>query len=280
MDKSFTFRFYDVTRSNDQSPAMVDVLREVAAIDERAAREKQLAQDYTIRLENFEEHGANAVVGELTRCQNTNMPSAITGSDRTALDVERLGHSIVFRLNHVMGVLGIQYDPRIVSPGRLIEYLAQFNHASFFRIDPRINQEAWRKFNDGRTRKLRVRINNPDDMGNLDGAGRAASDSFRAMGDAYDAPSVYIEMSMGHKRGFLSEAVSGLANQLSRMNFPGVRLDKLSAVTVVDDASEEIDLIEDRVVAKDTLAIDDRDPDENWSIKRDYLCRVMQEMIG
>ena len=77
MEKSFTFRFYDVARPDARAPAMVNMLRQVAGIADRDRRERLLAADYTVRLENLEDDGADAVVGELTRCQNTNLPAEI-----------------------------------------------------------------------------------------------------------------------------------------------------------------------------------------------------------
>ncbi|MER9184777.1 hypothetical protein [Mesorhizobium sp. M0633] len=280
MEKTFTFRFYNVTRNNNNTPAMVGILRMVASIQDRTQREKQLSQDYVVRLENLEDDGPNAVVGEFTRCQNTNLPSEIDAGDRKPLEAERLGHSVVFRFNHQMGILGVQYDPRIISPGRILEYLSAFNAAAIYAMQPRINQEAWDRFNAGETRKLSIRIANPDDMGVFAGGGQAASDSFRAMGEAYGAPLVTVEISMGHHSGFLSNAVRGLASQLAAMNFPGVRLDRLTAKTVVNDASEEIDLIEDRVVSRETLEIHDRDPEVNWNVKKNYINATMQQLFG
>ena len=280
MDKNFTFRFYDVVKPNSRSPLMVDLFRHIAGISDKKKREQYLAQDYTVRLENLDDDGPDAVVGELTRCQNTNLPAEISAGRRSALQAERLGHSIVFRLNHKIGALGIQYDTRVISPGRILDYLASFNSAAIYRIDPRINQDAWQKFNSGQVRKFKVRIHNPDDMGSLSGAGSSASAAFKAMGEAYDAPSVYVELSMGHRRGFLSGAINGLAAQLAAMNFPGVNLDKMSAVVIENDETHEFDLIEDRLVSKDTLSIDDRDPDKNWEIKKAFLCREMKKLIG
>lgn len=85
---------------------------------------------------------------------------------------------------------------------------------------------------------------------------------------------------MGHHGGFLSAAVNGLAKQLAEMNVPGFRLDKLQATTVVNDESEPIDLIEERVVAKDSLNIDDRDPEKIYSVKKKYLVDEMKKLVG
>ncbi|MFH1795379.1 MAG: hypothetical protein ABIK36_12255 [Pseudomonadota bacterium] len=279
MDKNFTFRFYDVSRKTNSSPAMVDILRFIAA-KPMADREKLLATDYTVRLEKLEDDGPHAVVGELTRCQNTNLPSEIDSDDRKALEVDRLGHSVVFRLNWQTGVLGVQFDTRVVSPGKILEYLSAFNTAAIYSIAPKIDAQNWAKFNSGSTRKLTFKVANPDDMGDLDGSAKAASDSFKAMADAYDAPAIQIEISMGHKSGFLSTAVTGLAQQLASMAFPGAQLEKLTAKTVVNDEMQVIDLIEELVVAKDALEIHDRDPEVNWNVKRLYICSKMQSMFA
>ena len=278
MEKSFTFRFYDISREKETIPSMVDMFRFVAKIKDKSARERQLSTDYVVRLENLDDDGSDAVVGEIIRCQATNMPSEITAGSRKKLTVERLGHSVVFRLNHKTGAFGIQYDSRIVSPGRILEYLSAFNPAAVYSMTPKINAKAWEKFNSGGTRKLSIRIAQPENMQDLSGNGKAAGEGIKAMAEAYDAPSIAVEISMGHHKGFLSGAVNGLAKQL--LNMTGGRLDKLSAVTYIDDASEEIDLIEDRIVSRQTLNIDDRDPEINWKVKKAHLCAEMKKLLG
>ncbi|WP_426236511.1 hypothetical protein [Pararhizobium sp. DWP1-1-3] len=280
MDKNFTFRFYNVSRSNNQIPSMVSMLKQAVKEPNKQKREVQLAQDYVIRLENLHNDGADAVVGEFVRCQGTNLPGELDGATRKSLTAKKLAHSIVFRLNHVKGILGVQHDPRVVSVGRILDYLSFYNVAAQYRLDPRINPDAWKKFNGGDTRKLSVRIANPDSMDDLGGDGKAASQGIKAMADAYDAPSILIELSMGHRKGFLSSKVSALAELLATSVGAKARVDKLTAVTVVNDVSEEIDLIEDRQVLKDTLSIDDRDPDKNYKIKAQFLSTRMKKLMG
>lgn len=280
MDKHFTFRFYNVTRSDAKHPTMVSMLRQVAAEPDKVKREVQLAQHYVVRLENLEDDGADAVVGEFVRCQATNLPGELDGATRRALSAKKLAHSVVFRLNHKIGVLGVQHDPRVVSVGKILEYLSSYNPAAQYRLDPRVNKDAWKKFNGGDTRKLSIRIANPDSMDHLDGGGKAASDGIRSMAEAYDAPSILIELSMGHRKGFLSEKVTELADKLMTSVGAKARVDKLTAVTVIGDQSEEIDLIEDRQVLKSELSIDDRDQDKNYQVKSSYLKGEMKKIIG
>ncbi len=180
MEKTFSFRFYDVSREREEIPSMLEMLRTIAAIDNKTDREKLISQDYTVRLENLEDDGASAVVGELVRCQGTNFPAELDGNNRKALTAKRLGHSVVFRLNHKTGIFGIQYDPRIVGPTRILSYIAAFNPAAIYSMLPKINEEAWKKFSKGDTKKLAIRIANPGNLNVLGGAGEAASTDFAA----------------------------------------------------------------------------------------------------
>jgi len=280
MEKSFTFRFYDISRSNASIPELVDMLKEIATEPDKELRQVQLAQDYVVRLEHLEDDGTDAVIGEFTRCQSTNLPSELDGATRKALAAKKLGHSVVFRYNRKVGILGIQYDPRIMSPGRILDYVASFNPKAIYSMMPRINEKAWERFNQGKTKKLVIRIANPTDLGALDGPAKAASESFKAMADAYDAPVVTIEISMGHRKGFLSQAVTAVAEKFSQLGITGAYVDKMTAKTVVNDETENIDLLEDRQVIKDTLPIDDRDPDKNYFVKKSYLSNEMKKILG
>ncbi|WP_155256329.1 DUF6731 family protein [Mesorhizobium loti] len=280
MDKTITVRYYSIKREKKASiPNFVDMFREIYAIKKSVSREKLLSTDYTIRLENLEDDGANAVVGELIRCQNTNLPGELKGDAIGKLTADRLGHSVVFRYNHKVGILGIQHDVRVISPGRLLEYVAAFNPQAIYSMAPRLNKDAWKKFRDGEVRKLSIRIANPDSMEDLTGTGKAASAGIRAMAEAYNAPTISVDISMGHHKGTLSTAVVGLAKQLLAMA-GGARLDALSAIAVVNDESEYIDLIEDRMMSRSTLGLDDRDPDINWKIKRGFICSEMKKLVG
>ncbi|MBY3262225.1 hypothetical protein HFO15_11250 [Rhizobium laguerreae] len=280
MEKSFTFRFYNVSRDNAAKPPMVDVLRAAAKEKDRQKREQKLAEDLTIRLEELQNDGPDAVIGEFLRCQDTNLPSELDGAQRKSLTAKKLAHSVVFRLNHKLGVIGIQHDPRIVSLGRILEYLHTYDARAFYEVAPRLDPKAWQKFKKGSVRKLSLRIASPDSMNDLGGGDSAASTGIRTIAKAYDAPSIGIELSMGHRKGFLSEAVTDFADKLTKALGPTARLDKLTAVTVVNDTSEELDLIEERQVLRDTLAIDDRDPIKNYKVKIGYLSKEMKRIIG
>lgn len=54
----------------------------------------------------------------------------------------------------------------------------------------------------------------------------------------------------------------------------------MSAVTIINNESEELDLIEDRVQSREALKLHDRDPKINWQIKRKHICQDMKKLIG
>ncbi|MBY5354340.1 hypothetical protein HFO94_12470 [Rhizobium leguminosarum] len=280
MEKSFTFRFYNIGRDDPGKPAMVDVLRQAAGEPDKLKREQKLAQDVTIRLEELQDDGADAVIGEFVRCQDTNLPSELDGATRKPLTAKKLGHSVVFRLNHKKGVIGIQHDPRIVSLGRILEYLHAYHAAAFYTVEPRLDPKAWQKFKKGSVRKLALRIASPDTMADLGGTDNAASTGIRSLAEAYDAPTIGIELSMGHRKGFLSNAIFDFADKLTNSLGPTARLDKLTAITVINEETEVLDLIEERQMLKDTLAIDDRDPVKNYQVKTAYLAAQMKRIVG
>ncbi len=279
LDKTVTIRYFSVSKVKDTAPSLVDVLRSIAAKASRKDRERQLAAYYVVRLENFEDDGADGVVGELVRCQNTNLPGSVSDAGMAALTVDRLGHSIVFRYNHKNGTLGIQYDARIISPARLLEYVSAFNPQAIYSMAPKVNKDAWAKFKSGRPRKLTIRIANPESLDALDGASSAATKGIKAMAEAYDAPYVTVEISMGNRKGALSSAIIGMADQMSKL-LGGAHVERMSATSIVNDESEDIDLIEDRVQSRETLQLHDRDPVQNWKIKRDHLCQDMKKLFG
>lgn len=278
MERKFTFRFYDLSKTSDATPNFVDVLRQICAVTPESEREKQLTTDYTIRLERLENDGADAVVGEMVRCQNNNLPSQIKDGNRENLDVDELGHSIVFRYNGKVGVLGVQYDHRIISPGRILEYVSAFNAAAVYSIDPKIDKSAWQKFANGETRNLAVRIAHPTEMDDLDGVHQDSGSGLRAMGEAYSAPHIKFEISMGHYKGSLQNAVS-LAKSLLGMS-GGARVEGMRGKVISNDELEELDLLEHRVVTKEDLEIHRKDFEVNWKVKRDFLCKDMKSRFG
>lgn len=283
MEKRITFRFYDVKRHSSRIPTFVNTLSKIAEIRKKSDRERELGSDFIIRLEEFENDGPSAVIGEIIRVQKTNMPSEVLDNGRSPLTTKNpLGHGITFRFNEQTSVLCIQYDPRISSPGKLLDYVKECFEGAHYDIKPKIKPEAWKKFNKSEIKKLSVKIAEPSQLGDLDVGHKSAISAFRDMSVAYDAPNIKIEMSMGHHGGFLSNKAKSFASSLFEL-FSNPKqgscasLQGMRAITYIDDARDEIDLIEDRLKNTETLPLDDRDPKKNYKIKKNYIKKIMKE---
>lgn len=284
MERTVTFRFYKIGRHKESDPSLLSVLDEIAKLKPRKKREQLIDTDFVVRLEEYEKSGPNAVVGEIIRVQTTNMPSEVEDDGRVPLTTENpLGHGIVFRFDHAKSVLGIQHDPRIVSAGRFLDYVQTCWPEANYTILPMLKPAAWERFNKGEITKLVFRLANPENLGSIGDAHASAAAGIRAMGEAYDAPSVKVELSMGSGRrhGHLAEAVKGLAKGIVNSAKEGAfGVEALQAVAYVDDARDEIDLIEERLKVRENLPLDDKDPEKNYKIKKAFLTRKMVEEIG
>ena len=141
-----------------------------------------------------------------------------------------------------------------------------------------IDEDAWKRFRKSPARKLAFRVANPENIGQVAGGAEAATSGLKRMGEAYSSPFISVEISMGGRRGALDNVLN-LASALRNLT-GGARLESMKAKIIENDATEVVDLIQERVVSRDTLELHDRDPAINWSIKRDFLCQEMKRLIG
>lgn len=281
MRNRVNFRFFQLSRHDENIPLFADVLREIAGIQPKNRRERQLSADFVVRLEEFEEDAPDSVIGEIIRVQSTNMPSEVLDDGRQRLSTNNpLGHSVVFRYDFQRSILGIQHDSRIASAGRLMEYVSSAWEGAFYNIYPVVKTDSWQRFNSGDTKKFGIRIARPSNLSVVDDNQSSVARGLKAMGDVYEAPYVHVELSMGRRGGFLSESVKALAHLLHFNDEQGgAHIDKMYAVTYVDDTREEIDLIQERLVVREDLELHDRDPQVNYRIKRDFLRDAMRQQF-
>lgn len=283
MDKRITFRFYKVIRNAKARINFGDALIQISHIPLRVDRERQLATDFHVRAETIAQD-RGAIVGEMTRIQRTNFPSEIDGENRIALQTRNpLGHGIVFRYLPGSSDLGIQYDSRVLSPSRFLDYVANMLDDAIFDIEPIVRDDMWDRFRASPVRKLSISIARPSHIERLDrGPAATAIGSIRDMAEAYEAPTISIEMSMGrHRDGALAESVKGIARHLRQHVVKDqVELTRMRArIRPGDERPEEIDLLEDILSVKNELSLRDNDPDANYALKLSALREAMHEWI-
>ena len=283
MDKRVTFRFYKVTRQRRARMTFAEALTQIGNIRRRSDREAHLGTDFYARAEIISpERGA--IVGEMTRIQRTNFPSEIDGDNRIPLRTQNpLGHGVVFRYLPASSDLGIQYDPRILSPGRFVQYVGAMLEDAFFDLEPIVRDDMWDKFRNAQVRKIDISIASPATLDRVDRGGAApAVTSIRNMAEAYEAPKLRIEMSMGGRRnGALSESVKALVRYVRQQTIQDrVDVTKIKArIKSGEERPEDVDLLDDILSVREELELHDRDPETNYNIKLTSLRGAMREWI-
>lgn len=282
MDKRITFRFYRVRREGRGRLDFDEALLQIANIRRPRDRERQLAIDYYVRAEVIERH-QGSIHGEITRVQKTNFPSEVEDNGRRALRVGNpLGHGIVFRYLPGTEQIGLQYDPRVLSPSKLTEYIADVIEGARFRLDPIVRDDMWERFNQGAVRKISISISQPDHLEAVERGGAASvSRSMRDMADAYSAPAISIELSMGHRSGSLSNAVRAMVRHFrSEAVQDQVEVTSMKAkVKQEGEKTEDLDLLDDLLSTKEVLELHDNDPEANYRLKVAALRDKMREWL-
>lgn len=283
MDKRITFRFYRATRKSRHNLSMSQALAQIADVTRPKERERQLAQDYHVRAEILE-IAQGSIHGEFTRIQRTNFPSEVEDDGRRALRTTNpLGHGVVFRYLPSNDTLGLQYDPRVISPSKFAYYIGRMVDGADFALEPIIRTDMWDKFNQGSIRRLAITIASPASLDVVEGEHHASLfRSMRDMGDAYEAPTITIDMSMGHKSGSLGQRVRAAASHLRRsFESDQIEISKMKArVKQEGEKAEDLDLLQDILSVRDNLELVDNDPEANYRIKLSALRDKMSEWVS
>lgn len=282
MDRRVSIRFYDVDRHNQNDPTLANVLREISEVERLTDREKDLDEDFRLRLERLEDdQNGSAIMGEITRIQTTNFPSEVHPDGTQPLSVGGpLGHGIIFRYNIEHGVIGIQHEPRVASLSRFLDYLNQMFSGANFDVRPKVREDQWRRFNDGATRKLKIRVASPRDLAAVEGVNQTTTSGIAQLAQTYNAPEITVEVSMGQRKGALSDAarhtVQGLL-RLASLNQIDLRGMKATTKTAEGVPSEEIDFLEELVKETDRLELPDNDPARSYEIRKSFIKTAMRK---
>lgn len=279
MANKLSIRFYTVEKLNPNGFS----LRQALQLIDRALhpqREREVVAGFSVRLERYS-NDAGELAGEFTRVRTTNFPFEVRDNGVRRLRTNGpLGDGVAFRFRRADHTLAMQYDNRIVSPRRAMDYLMAFDARAAFKITPKMDSENWRKFRTNPLRKLRVAVASPDHLADIEDPAAPVVQSFRELGDAYDAPMIVLEIGMGHRQGELSEAAKGLAEAMfSRFVSHGADLRSLKARVESDDGgrTDEVNLIDEILSDKTELDLPRNDPERSYQIRRDFLRQRLRE---
>jgi hypothetical protein len=131
-------------------------------------------------------------------------------------------------------------------------------------------------------RKISIGVASPSHIDRVDrGPAASVTSSFKDMAEAYEAPKITIEMSMGSKKGSLAETVKGIVNYFrDQAVHDAAHVTKMRAKIKPDgERPENIDLLEDILSIRQNLQLSDNDPDVNYKVKLRALREAMHEWI-
>lgn len=274
MEKAVTLRFYDLTRSAEDRPPFADLLRLVAA-KPMGDRERHVGLDqFLVRLENFAETNGE-VHGQFIRGQSGNRPGQMLAAGTGNLPfAEPLGHGIAFRYRTADGLLAVQFDAKILSPVRIVEYLAAHDARAEFTLTPRMRADAWARFNELPLRKLEVSIAGHANPADLEADGAAVWSNIARMKHAYGADTIRFEISMGHRDGSLLDTAKALAREaFARFERGDDDIRALRGVVDTGDGvpNDEIDLMGTLFDVKESLAFNGDDFPEFYRLRKNLL---------
>jgi hypothetical protein len=275
MEKSITLRFYDLTRTDAAKPSFESILQKIEPMPLKDRERTVGANDILVRLEDYAADG-DELAGQLIRAQSGNRPGRMMPTGTAALPFsEPLGHGVAFRYRKADGLLGIQFDPRVLSPSRFIEYFYAIEPTSEFRLLPRMREDAWDRFDSLPLRKLEVAVaGHPNVTANASPESQAAWAALSDLGDKYKAHTVRIELSMGHKSGSLPEDVKALARDVfARFTAGSEDVRSLRGVVETGEGlpNDDIDLMGTLFDVKVDLSFPDDDPAKFYKLRRDIL---------
>ncbi len=273
MASKLSCRFYTVERTETHVPPLADALNAIIAAPHHL-RQKQIGEGYVVRLERLSTEG-HEICGEFVRVRDTNLPFEVRQDGVQELDTSNpLGDGIAFRFRPSDHTLAVEYDTKIISPGRIMAYLFNYYAGYTYSITPKMDRENWQKFQNSPVRKLKISISSPTNLGEIEPEGASVAHTFRSLGDAFDAPVITIEMGMGNRKGELAPQVKELAKtfwDLFASDDADLRSLRASVKPADGVPAEEINLIDE--VLSDRIDVDypGNNPDVNYSVRAQAL---------
>ena len=274
MEKTVTLRFYWIERSAADRPAFGDLLRLIGALPVAERERRITGEEILVRLEDFVDDG-DEIAGQFIRGQSGNRPGRMLRDRTDALPFgEPLAHGVAFRYRVQDGLFAVQFDPRVLSPSRIMSYIYEFDERAEFSMEPHMREDAWDRFDELPVRKLEVAIAGHPNPAGADNADAAVWDNFAEIGERYGANLVRIQVSMGQRKGALEEGIKAFAREAFRRYENGeddIRAIKGVLETGPGQKNDEVDLMGTLFDVEEQLHF----PEDNWArfytLRRDLL---------
>lgn len=279
MPKSITVRFYEIGKLTPHGASLRQALQEIFDSGPPGDRQVQLSEGFVCRLERLRTT-AGFISGEMLRVRTTDFPCKVLPEGTRPLGIDGpIGDGIAFRFREADSRLGIQHDPRVVSPGRMFDYIAQWHRTPLFTFTPTIDDEAIVRFREQPLRKVKIKLASPRNLAAIEDAAAPAAYALRHLGEDYHAPIVTLELSMGHSKGHLAEGAKQMAEGFLHMVGEGA---DVRGIVVTPDAgegidNEEINLLDQLLSVKEEIPNPGNDPDAIYEACSGLVERVLAQ---
>ncbi len=285
MDKSVSVRFFRVRRKDREGVSFSDGIRELGR-QGLAAREVEVDDGVTVRLDQFGEHGGY-INGLFLRKQIHNLPPKVPpGAPAIPLGLPEgyaLGHSVAFRYHPELSILALQYNQREVGLSKISVYISTaLNNNPGYHFEPVLNLDIWRQLNGTEPRKLTIRVAAPDQLEAVENEHLTTKASLENLKDLSGGAHVELTFSMGHHQGTLlpmpirrlSRWIMG-ESDASRGEISKIRLEGINE----DGEAIALDLLNAQLGEKITLDLPD-DPERSYQLRDQYLSGVFRRNWG
>lgn len=275
MARMMSVRLWRVGKQHVNGATLRQALDGVWALGQAGDRQRQMSPGVVCRLERY--HPERGIIaGEVTRVRHEDYPSEIHPDGARALTVQvPIGDGVAFRFREADHTLAFQYDDRILSAGKFLDYLEALHQAALFTLKPIIDEREMERFRAEPLKKVSIQVASPADVAADEDSMQAAAASFRRLGDAYDAPSVTLQLSVGRRGGFLNEAAKRMISGFLRTSEENeVRTARAVPGNGQGGRGKEINLL-DALFSHKEMIESPRDLNENYATRQRLLTRVL-----
>lgn len=277
MPKTVTVRFFQVGRIDPRGVTLRDALGAIEALGQPGARELQIGQGIRVRLERYHAT-AGYLTGEMTRVRHDDHPAEIHHHGTAQLNVAgAIGEGVAFRYREADHILAMQFDNRTLSPSRFIDYVQQLVPAARFTFLPKIDANALRHFRAHPLRKAKIRLAQPQDLTHVEPTMASAARAIRSLGRDYAAPTLTLEIRMGHEEGSLGRDAKNMLEGFIRRAAVDSNIKTVKATPDngpgVDNT--EIDLLDQILAVKSQIPNPSNNPDANYDARRRVVERAL-----
>jgi hypothetical protein len=228
-----------------------------------------------VRLEDLDLSTKPYVCGEFVRRNLTGNPPEATSTGLKELSIPAksgLGYQVAFAYIPEIRVLALEHSPHTLSPARVMLYVNMLSGAPFSRM-PVVAAPAWERYKKGKPRKLLITIANPENLAAVEGDTSGVLSASSKLKEIFDGPVITIEVSMGHKKGWLNlEKVQSALEFFTMGGGQDADIRTLRASVKPDDESalEDLDFLNEMLISTDNLELVG-DPNKNYALRKAFV---------